>query len=632
MTCLPWSAFPYSPKRARAWKGTDLYSAETAQTINAAGLAGVGMVLHKAPDNSLFVRRVIQDSPAERSGIRAGDCLFEVDGVTQYCKGIAAATAAILGPVGSVVRVKLVRVEGAKRVPVEVLLVRELKATEQAQFSVREGGNKCTTSYLHLECMQTSRDETLPATPEKPRTVLSDVNTCRAASDVDMLEAAAADLSCPACEISPACDDAPASAPRALSPQESASLDWALLGGELRPRGASMGRRRKAVAARVSRRGATLLLHLGQVSWEVVQVKGAGTYSPHMSKAEFAALDVALSVLVLGASDAVVHSSAGAVAAVARHELHFTATSPEDRTRWVAGISAGLATLRPTPAAPPPPSVVPAATPHHPHVSVDLAAANKAANKETRTASGGKVARGTRAVALDARGTSPPTARGFEDIEALPLGSAGSAGSADRKEHAAASELHAVAAVSLAVPAARASREEEREAAVRGAMAVHLQVTGGSVDAAACARTVAGDAREAPVKSLGGDHVQCLVQPPAHHVPSLVQPPAHTVVDTDVEKEEEDGSERWSGLAVSRIACFEERRGTAVAREAGWARDAGDAGAVDLEKQWARSVERFAGQPGGIQVESGAGLSGAGSKAGGGKCGSKVASLGNKVG
>jgi len=202
--------------------------------VSSAGLAGVGMVLRMAPDNSLFVRRVIPHSPAERSGIRAGDCLFEVDGVTQYCKGITAATSAILGPVGSVVGVKIVRVEGGRREKVEVFLVRELKATEQAQFRVRMGEEQCTTSYLHLECMQTLADET------------SDVQLCRAASDGGMLEAAAADLSCEISALpSPprhasTTDDAPAPAPLPLSAQESAALDWALLGAELRPLGGAV--------------------------------------------------------------------------------------------------------------------------------------------------------------------------------------------------------------------------------------------------------------------------------------------------------------------------------------------------------------------------------------------------------
>ena len=37
MTCLPWSALPKSPKRTKAWKGKDLYSAETSPTSNASG-------------------------------------------------------------------------------------------------------------------------------------------------------------------------------------------------------------------------------------------------------------------------------------------------------------------------------------------------------------------------------------------------------------------------------------------------------------------------------------------------------------------------------------------------------------------------------------------------------------------
>ena len=358
------------------------------------------------------------------------------------------------------------------------------------------------------------------------------------------------------------------------------------------------------MAARVSRRGATLLLHFGQESWGVVEVKGGAAYDPSMSKAEFATLDTVLHVTVLRASDTVVHSSVGPVASVAHHELHFTAASPEDRTCWIAGISAGLAAMRPaspalrptfpdapsraqhlpqhtspctTPAAtplalaslapaatsphPPLPSIVPTVTPHASYLSVDLAAANTTAKQETSQAI----------------------------------------------------ELHAAATRTPAVSREHASLDSGKEGG-KGAV-------GGSVDAASHAGTVAGQEEGEEVASAGVDHVPCLVQPSAHTVP------------VHVEKEEEDGSERWSGLAVSRIACFEERGGTAVAREAEGARGAGHAGvgAVDLEKQWARSVERFAGPLGGSEAPSGAG-SREGKEADGGKCGPSVASLVNKIG
>ena len=77
-------------------------------------LAGVGIVFFKAPDNSLFVKALVEGSSAVNSGIQPGDCLMEVDGKSVYCKGIESATKAILGEVGSMVKLKLVRIENGR--------------------------------------------------------------------------------------------------------------------------------------------------------------------------------------------------------------------------------------------------------------------------------------------------------------------------------------------------------------------------------------------------------------------------------------------------------------------------------------------------------------------------------------
>lgn len=41
-------------------------------------LAGVGMILRTLPDNSLYVRKLVEGSAAEAAGIRPGDCIMEV--------------------------------------------------------------------------------------------------------------------------------------------------------------------------------------------------------------------------------------------------------------------------------------------------------------------------------------------------------------------------------------------------------------------------------------------------------------------------------------------------------------------------------------------------------------------------
>ena len=41
-------------------------------------LAGVGILFIRAPDNSLFVKSILEGSSAKNSGIQVGDCLMKV--------------------------------------------------------------------------------------------------------------------------------------------------------------------------------------------------------------------------------------------------------------------------------------------------------------------------------------------------------------------------------------------------------------------------------------------------------------------------------------------------------------------------------------------------------------------------
>ena len=115
-------------------------------------LAGVGMVL-RCTDGTVLVRKLVEGSAAESAGIRPGDCVVEVDGV-KLAGNLSAATRAILGPIGSIARIKLVRIDGLKRLKILVLVLRELRATAEPEYKLEGDSKSCTTQYLHLECLQ----------------------------------------------------------------------------------------------------------------------------------------------------------------------------------------------------------------------------------------------------------------------------------------------------------------------------------------------------------------------------------------------------------------------------------------------------------------------------------------------
>ena len=63
-------------------------------------------------------------------------------------------TSAILGPVGSIVKFKVMRKVHERNVVLEFLVLRELKATQDPLFQIKCEGNKVTRSHLHLQCVQ----------------------------------------------------------------------------------------------------------------------------------------------------------------------------------------------------------------------------------------------------------------------------------------------------------------------------------------------------------------------------------------------------------------------------------------------------------------------------------------------
>ena len=104
---------------------------------------------------------LVEGSSACNAGIQPGDCLMEVNGKSVYCKGIEAATKAILGKEGTVVTLKFMRVnDKGKRIPVSASIVREMRATANPEFKIKNQSSfsaGISTTQLYLECLQQER-------------------------------------------------------------------------------------------------------------------------------------------------------------------------------------------------------------------------------------------------------------------------------------------------------------------------------------------------------------------------------------------------------------------------------------------------------------------------------------------
>jgi len=84
---------------------------------------GLGLEVAQRPDRSLMVVAPIDDTPAARAGIRAGDIIVEIDGEAITASNVDAAVASLRGEPGSEIRLVMVR-EGVTE-PIKLTLVRE---------------------------------------------------------------------------------------------------------------------------------------------------------------------------------------------------------------------------------------------------------------------------------------------------------------------------------------------------------------------------------------------------------------------------------------------------------------------------------------------------------------------------
>lgn len=115
---------------------------------------GLGIEL-KAAEGALQIVKVITGSPAERSGIRAGDRITAVDGRSTLEMNTDQAADLLQGPEGSQVEVTLANSIGNRRIVVRRAHV-EVPSVDDVKIADREYG----IGYLKLTCFQktTSRD------------------------------------------------------------------------------------------------------------------------------------------------------------------------------------------------------------------------------------------------------------------------------------------------------------------------------------------------------------------------------------------------------------------------------------------------------------------------------------------
>lgn len=105
--------------------------------------SGIGAYVQLNKDRALVLTRIFQDSPAEKSGLKAGDIVISIDGVSIVGEDLYAQIARVRGPEGSQATMTIVR--GDEK-PFDVLITRA-KITIQLVESKMIGGE---IAYVRL--------------------------------------------------------------------------------------------------------------------------------------------------------------------------------------------------------------------------------------------------------------------------------------------------------------------------------------------------------------------------------------------------------------------------------------------------------------------------------------------------
>ena len=111
---------------------------------------GVGVELQQLPEGGLRVIAPLDDSPAERAGLRSGDRIIAIDGKALDAPGDGDLSAPLRGKAGTKVTVKVVR-DGV-RDPFDMVLVRDTIRTTSVRSKMLEPG----FGYIRIASFQAS--------------------------------------------------------------------------------------------------------------------------------------------------------------------------------------------------------------------------------------------------------------------------------------------------------------------------------------------------------------------------------------------------------------------------------------------------------------------------------------------
>ena len=297
------------------------------------------MVL-RSQGGTLFVRKLVPLSAAENAGIMPGDCVVEVDGTKLCGRDLNAATRTILGPIGSVATIVLIRTEGGKKLKIELHVVRDLKATAEPEYKLQSNSDKCTTQILHLECLQHTTEggqhkseQTQVCSEPKMgtgRKQMGDTDTCDEAKP----------------ELAGDTDQHGFAQKVERTEADNEAVDFVLQGCELKlRRGAEKWTR---VCARAHQGG--------RLSWRTQTTVGKNVlsancmwcgvssshYTPEMSAKEFDEMNRKFYVMVED-RHLLAHATDGAVFATQGTKLEFLAESEKRRDAWIKGINVLIA-------------------------------------------------------------------------------------------------------------------------------------------------------------------------------------------------------------------------------------------------------------------------------------------------
>lgn len=129
-------------------------SAKLIEEDSTGSFSGIGAVVQLNKQRVLQISRVYADSPAEKSGLKAGDLISEVDGESIIGDDLSEQVAKVRGPAGSVVKLTIVRGEDkpftveVTRATIEIKLVESKMIDEIAYVSLSKFDSTTTAQQL----------------------------------------------------------------------------------------------------------------------------------------------------------------------------------------------------------------------------------------------------------------------------------------------------------------------------------------------------------------------------------------------------------------------------------------------------------------------------------------------------